>query len=334
MPKSSKTFILSEESVNRHGFITRTAGIDLEDFRKNPVLLWMHGRGDNGKKDDVLPLGYWDDIKVENGTITAVPVFDDNDDFAMTIYNKVEHGTVRMASAGLVPVEMAEVEAGQAKLRNPSTGKELAATDKVLALTKSVMQEASLVDIGSNTMCLALYDQNNAMIELKDSTSLITLFTKFSHTQTKPTSDMEKVELKALNAELNLAADATEAQVLAAVQAIKKENADLKEAATNQRNDALVTLAVEKGKITEGMKPQWLKLAASDYEGAKAALDAMPEYKAPSVQLGDAKSEKPEWLKLSWNEIDQANKLEEMKAKYPEEFKLKYKETFNKEYPA
>ncbi len=38
-------FILSDESVNCYGLRFLTAGIDIKDFVKNPVMLYMHGRG-------------------------------------------------------------------------------------------------------------------------------------------------------------------------------------------------------------------------------------------------------------------------------------------------
>jgi len=108
MKKSSKRFTITSEALNASGFKVRTAGIDLTDFKQNPLLLFMHKRPTGERTDEVLPLGYWDDIQVADGKITGVPVFDDTDPFAVKIYNKVENGTIKMAYAGLHPLEFAE----------------------------------------------------------------------------------------------------------------------------------------------------------------------------------------------------------------------------------
>lgn len=39
-----KTFVLSDESVNSYGFRVLTDGIALDNFKKNPVMLWNHTR--------------------------------------------------------------------------------------------------------------------------------------------------------------------------------------------------------------------------------------------------------------------------------------------------
>ena len=49
----SKSFILSEESINDRGFRVLTGGINLERFKKNPVMLWMHHR------DHGYSIAYW-----------------------------------------------------------------------------------------------------------------------------------------------------------------------------------------------------------------------------------------------------------------------------------
>lgn len=140
MIKSTKQFTISSESTNRYGFKVITSGIDLLQFRKNPIMLWMHNRSSSGSSNDVLPLGYWDDVHVSGTDLIGVPVFDDKDDFAKRIYEKVENGVVRMASAGLVPLEW--------------SGQEYNA-DGVPRLVRSILDEASIVDIGANNDSLS-----------------------------------------------------------------------------------------------------------------------------------------------------------------------------------
>ncbi len=142
MPKSKKRFILSDESLNSKGFFVRTAGIDLPDFKKNPLMYWMHGEAD--KNPHALPIGHWTDIQINNNVLSAVPVFDDSDTFAMQIYSKVEHGTIKAASISVEPVELdpnkANWKIGQTK---PT-------------VLKSKVDEASIVDRPSNGNALTM----------------------------------------------------------------------------------------------------------------------------------------------------------------------------------
>ena len=89
------------------------------------------------------------DLKLEDGKLHGTPVFDDSDEFAMQIYNKVENGTIRMASVGLRAIKW-EIKAGD------------------LWLEQSELREVSMVDIGANQQALALYDSNNDLIKLSD----------------------------------------------------------------------------------------------------------------------------------------------------------------------
>lgn len=146
MVKSSKQFLMSNETANSYGFNVKTDGIDLSQFYRNPIMLWMHKRH-TGSKNDVLPLGHWENITVTGTSIYGTPVFDDSDAFAKSIYTKVESGVIRMASAGLKPVQWDQ------------NGK---------VLSRSIMEECSIVDIGANgdALAVALYNEHGGTINL------------------------------------------------------------------------------------------------------------------------------------------------------------------------
>jgi len=160
MLKSSKTFVITTEAVNSFGFRVLTAGVDLSQYQKNPILLWMHQRANSPDKNAVLPLGIMTDLKVINNQISGVPNFDEKDDFAMSIYNKVENGIINMASPGLLPIEMSDAP----ELMKPGQTQP--------TVTKSVLKEVSLCDIGSNpeALAIALYDVNGSKINLSAQT--------------------------------------------------------------------------------------------------------------------------------------------------------------------
>ena len=62
------TFVLHDETVNTYGFRMLTSGANLEEFRKNPVILLNH-------KDWELPIGRWENIRIEGTQILADALF-------------------------------------------------------------------------------------------------------------------------------------------------------------------------------------------------------------------------------------------------------------------
>ena len=64
-----KRIRISNETLNCYGTWVRTDGVDLSQYERNPVLLWMHERG--------CVIGMVKDIRRENGEITGEPWFDD-----------------------------------------------------------------------------------------------------------------------------------------------------------------------------------------------------------------------------------------------------------------
>ncbi len=103
-------FVLIDETLVSYGYWVNVSGIDLKLFKKNPIMLWMHKRASRwDTTDNVAPIGRWEDVKVEtiNGikSITANAVFDEKDEFAMKIKNKIEGGFLKMArSTNTLPI--------------------------------------------------------------------------------------------------------------------------------------------------------------------------------------------------------------------------------------
>ena len=336
MKKSTKRFPINTEVANGNGFRVSTEGVDLSHFQLNPLLLWMHKRPKGESKDEILPLGYWEDIELKDGQITGVPVFDDEDDFAMKIYKKVENGSIRAASAGLKPIEF--------KLK-----------DGEKWLEKSILKEASICDMGSNheSVGVVLYD---------DQDNLITLTEAYNQTfNTNKSNDMKLIQLSAAAVLplLKLKEDASEAEAQTAIselvtladtqknqietltnekEALTTEKQDLEvkltEAEKSGKQSELVTLvnkAEEDRKITADQKPHYIKLGEADFDSTKALLDSMKP--APTVASQTSKGSVDDSLvKLSWNELDKAGKLVQLREENLESFKEKYKAKFGTEY--
>lgn len=124
------TFVLSDEAVNSYGFIVKTNGIDLERFKKNPVMLYQHER-ENGV------IGRWENIRIEGVQLLADAVFDENDPIGAKVKSKVEGGFMRSVSIGIS-------EAVEETINGIKTVK------------SCILDEVSIVDIPSNQNAVKL----------------------------------------------------------------------------------------------------------------------------------------------------------------------------------
>lgn len=330
MKRSTKQFVISSEAKNDKGFRVRTSGIDLTDYNANPLMLFMHQRPTGKSKDEVLPIGSMLDIELKDNKLYGVPAFDDTDDFAIKLFNKVENGTLKMMSAGLLPLEFSQ---------DKKTGD--------VWLEKSKLKEVSLVDIGSNAEALAvtLYNEKDEVLNL----SLETI-----REQLKPTHTMKLIELSAsaVLPLLQLSADATPEATQEAIGNLVTLAADQKKAIetlTTERDDfktkyndgvklaqeakitSLLDAAEADVKFVKGDRAKWEKLAQSDFESTKDILDSMQASTPVSVQLKkDAPSDA--LTKLSYEELDKSGQLMTLKAEHPEAFKEKFKAKFGTDY--
>lgn len=314
----TKTFILSDESINTYGFRLLTGGADLSQFRKNPVMYLNHDSWD-------MPIGRWENIRVEDGKILADAIFDMKDEKAAEVAGKVDRGFLKMASVGLVPIERTE----EASLMLPG--------QKYPTVSRWRLREASIVGIGSNHNALRLYDENDKQL---DDDEIMQLFDKPNFE-----NYMNKEFLNMLGlADTAVASEATEALrlVLADNKRLNAENGVFKtridelnaaeKAKRTAEATALVDEAVKDGRLDAGGKATFLELFEMDHDKAKRTLNAIP--KRGSVKskfeqksnLGDADFAKFE--KQDWNSIDKAGQLSELRDKFPDLYVEKFKERF------
>lgn len=335
MKKSTKRFVISTESKNDKGFHVRTSGIQLLEYTDNPLMLWMHKRPKGESENEILPLGYFTDLAIEDGKLMGTPVFDDTDEFAMRIYNKVEKGVLKMASAGLKPV---------------TWGKE---GDKIW-LEKSNLKEISLVDIGSNAeaIAIALYDETD---------NLIALSLEQIHENLKTETDMKLIKLNAdeLLVKLGLEENATDADAQAAIEQLvtlaadqeteivtlksekktaeanaadyKKKYEDGVALSAQEAITALVDGAVASNKITADQKAGFIALASTDFEGTKKVLEGMVGNPDIAQQLKDKNTDQG-LLKMSYDDLDKKDLLVKLKSENFVAFNEKFKEKFGKDY--
>lgn len=352
MKRASKRIILTSERVNNYGFRVLTDGIDLSQYDKNPVMLWMHKRPLGNLEDQCLPIGNVIELKREvdpvlGKVITGLPVFDDTDDFAMKLFGKYENGTIRMASSGLMPIEWsAEPEHLIDGQRGPT-------------LILSWLQEVSLVDLGGNNdaLSVALYDDKGDLIKLSlngDNTAIIPALKN-------PFIEMSKIELTAAKAAVLLglseitSADQFETKIMEVVQLAHRQKTEI-QTLTSERDglqtkldnldkeqlktdtNVMLTAAKDARKITADEFPffEGQITDRASFDRVKLYLDAKGGNASVKtvVEAGD-KGKVDLYAGKTYDDLDRTpGALVKLKADNPNLFNELYKAKFGKEYGA
>jgi len=130
----AKPFVLSDTSIpNHHGFYVDHSTLDLSRFKENPVLLYMHKRGEVH--------GLWKEVKFEGPHLFATPEFDMEDEQSARIGGKTERGFLRGASLYLNITDRTEfIQDNEGKVW----------------MKHAEVWEASIVDIPSNKNSLSV----------------------------------------------------------------------------------------------------------------------------------------------------------------------------------
>lgn len=296
-----------------------TSGVNLDEFRKNPVMLLNHN-------DYSLPIGRWENIRIVGGKILADAVFDEKDERAAEVMRKVDNDFIRMASIGAWPPEE---KSDAYSLMLPG--------QRYPTVTKWTVREASIVTIGANHNALAFYDKSTQeVIDLTVAGAIVRLMD----------NSPKILNMSLLTQKLNLHDTANESEIVSAVQNLMDDNARLKsenktltdaidkanagrDAANKAEAVRLVDAAILTGKLDAKAKDAALAMFDKDFDNAKAMLEAIPERQSIARQINSTGATNLADLKgKSWDELDKANKLTELKDKAPEIYAEKFKERF------
>lgn len=279
MPKP-KPFVFNDESVaNSYGFIIPTSGISLKRFKQNPIMLDSHW---NSTKS---VLGKWEDVKVENGQLTGVPVFDSEDEDVTKIQGKVERGFIKSCSMGVTfRREDLKMVAGK------------------LVLEKCELYEVSIVAVPSNANSIRLYapDSDTPLKdeEVKDLCLSIEGVDPNIETQNENNDKMKITLTQAAALALGFAATQLEHDVEDVNAAIgklsaEKQAAELKlEILENDQKEAAkksienkVELAIKAGKIPADKKEKFVSLGLADEALLDDTLGSIPSKKSLAAQI-------------------------------------------------
>lgn len=317
--------------MNCYGSRVLTEGIDLSQYEKNPVLLWMHRRS---WETGAMPIGRIENLRKEDGKLIGTPVFDQNDSFAKQIESKWENGFLRMASAGLEPIETTPDPA----LVLPGQTRE--------TVTRCKLVEVSIVDIGGNDEALQLYGEEGKVLKLAAGEECPGLPLLEVNKETdpaaadtpgegeeinNPTNNSSKM-IKEQLALLGLPETATEEQATAAL-TLMKQRADNAETIELAAVEQAVDQAVAERRILAEQRDHFIKLGKNaGVQMLRDTLSTMHPQQKPSevIKLGKqsapgAGTETNTYTKLS--EVPEAERAELRKnnrAEYMRLFKAEY----------
>lgn len=285
---------LTNEKLNAYGTWIVTSGIDIEQYRRNPILLYMHVRGN--------VIGKLTDIKVEGEEITAAIEFDEVTELSRTCKKQYEFGSLNMVSVGIRILEMSD------------EGKYLKPGQTRATVTRSKLTEVSLVDIGANDDAIVLSTPDGRTLSLaageENTIPLITI--------------KKEMEIKELALQLGMPETSTEAEVTARIAQLCKENKENEtlrqqmEQMTLSSITEAVEIAVAERRITADKKNHFIELGKKvGLDDLKATLSAMtPAPKASQFVSPSAGS--TDYKKLS--EVP-ADKLMAMRDNDPDTYK-------------
>ena len=313
------SFVLLDSSLTTYNVSINVDGVDTTQFEKNPVMFYQHN-------DWNMPVGRWENLRKENGQLLADAVFDyeDTNEDVQRMIKKVENGFIKMASCGLVDLEVSN---DPVLLNNNLT-----------VVSKCRLREASIVAIGGNHNAIRLYDAEDKEINLQDGMNL-------SDYIVKPKKEVMDKKFLTL---LNLADTATDAEIEARVSLLlqDKQTAETELAAAKLKVQAyekaqsdarkaeamsLVDAAVQDGRIDAKGKDSFINFFDRDFDNAKSILSAIPVRESihDKLNLG-GNSELAKLTAMTWDEMDKKGVLQNVKTNYPDLYAQKYQDKFGK----
>lgn len=298
MSESPIKFVLSDNTVNAYGFKVLTNGIDLSHMESNPVMLYGHNSTEH------LPIGKWQNIRVEQEQLLGEPIFDEADNFSLQVKGKVERGFLSSASIGFEIVDVQLV-------------------DEIPVVTQCILKEVSIVAVGAN--------KNARLVHLSDG----------DNEKIKQLLNYKNEPMKEILTHFNLADNATALDVLPLIQekekrvialeqelsALKKEQADKLEV----EKKAILNEALSEKKVSQKELSILEKLELADLQTLLAERKAPPTLMGQlSERVKNLETKKNEWSFEDWRKND-AKGLEEMKLndnnRYAQLFAEQYKDT-------
>lgn len=301
--KDKRRVRITSDRLNSYGSRVLTEGMDVAQFQRNPVLLYMHERGN--------VIGYVEDIRKEKGEVTGRLVFDEASELSRRCKRQWEFGSLRMVSAGIDILELSEDR------------KRLVAGQTRPTVTRSRLFEVSLVDIGANPDAIVLKKDGEVINLGRDGECLLPLLNHKKEGE-------QPMEQKEIALRLGLPETAGEAAIAERLDELKaaKEEAERLRGENETLRLAGVTAAVERAvqekRLGEDRRQQFIelgkKIGAEELEKTLAAM-------SPRVKLGAVIGRQGDTGGGAWSRLGEvpAERLAELRESRPEEYRRLYK---------
>jgi len=258
-----KRFEVSNENLNSSKFWVSTEGLSIVNAQKNCPAYVDH---DYSK----LPVGHWEQFSKEGGSLFATLVIEGASDFEKEVIRKIENGDLKGASIGADPEEWSDDVA----LMKPGQERP--------TLAKSDLFEISVTALPVNQTALGLMrDGQPVRLSASNINNIIP-------------NIKSKTDMKALAIKLGLHENATEGEILAAIDKIQlsKTNAEnvakevldkSAEGLEGEQKDIFVTLSKTDAKMAIAYAEK-LKLSK---EGDGEDAQAKPAKLQKDVKVSD-----------------------------------------------
>lgn len=312
-------FLISDQTVNNHGFRIMTDGIDTTHFEKNPVAFWNHKVFDKYQESNNMPIGKWPTLEKKGEELIGYLVCDLKDEEGKKLNGKIEDGYVNACSLHVEPIEISSEPADMLPGQTLPT------------ITKCILLEVSPVGLPGNYNAVKLRTKEGGSIQLNNETTSSDINKVFESINHNKISKKQIMEDSVLALKLGLDERATEEQInakLDELNAASTEKTELQTKLDGMKSDRVKVMldnAIEDKKIKADEREHYETLAGSNFDSTKAILDGMSAppkivdvLSGEGMGLTQAKSvAECEFMKLSQTD---PNKLALMRKENPKRF--------------
>lgn len=314
---------ITNDRLNSYGSRVLTSGLDVKQYERNPVLLYMHERGN--------VIGYVKDLEKTDSEVTGELVFDEASELSIRCKKQWDFGSLKMVSAGLDIVELSDDPLLLLEGQTSPT------------VTKSKLYEVSLVDIGANDDAIVLKKDGQQITLGKDSACPLPLLAKKKEPLIQ--QNEEEMEMKSIAKQLGLAETASAEEISAKIETMKSETSELSNIKESRDRlelemvTGMVSKAIEDGKLNPSKKEFFLTLGKElGHERLQELLDGMSVTKHASlnamvnstsgVQVQDG------WSKYKKLSEVPCGEIMKLKTESPAEYSRLYKSEYGMDYEA
>ena len=314
---------ITNDRLNSYGSRVLTSGLDVKQYERNPVLLYMHERGN--------VIGYVKDLEKTDSEVTGELVFDEASELSIRCKKQWDFGSLKMVSAGLDIVELSDDPLLLLEGQTSPT------------VTKSKLYEVSLVDIGANDDAIVLKKDGKQITLGKDSACPLPLLAKKKEPLIQ--QNEEEMEMKSIAKQLGLAETASAEEISAKIETMKSETSELSKMKESRDRlelemvTGMVSKAIEDGKLNPSKKEFFLTLGKElGHERLQELLDGMSVTKHASlkamvnstsgVQVQDG------WSKYKKLSEVPCGEIMKLKTESPAEYSRLYKSEYGMDYEA